>query len=76
MRCQITATLPPPHGLLLRARERVLLDLRAKSRQRRYPDDPSALRRYGTPEQAARISVWLAPHTFVTGKVIAANGGI
>jgi 3-oxoacyl-[acyl-carrier protein] reductase len=37
----------------------------------------SALRRHGTPEEAAKIIVWLATqNTFVTGKVIAVNGGI
>ena len=37
----------------------------------------SALRRYGTPEEAAKTVVWLVTrNTFVTGKVIAANGGI
>jgi 3-oxoacyl-[acyl-carrier protein] reductase len=37
----------------------------------------SALRRYGTPQEAAKIIVWLATqNTFITGKVIAANGGI
>ncbi len=37
----------------------------------------SALRRCGTPEEAAKTIVWLATlNTFVTGKVVAANGGI
>jgi 3-oxoacyl-[acyl-carrier protein] reductase len=37
----------------------------------------SALRRIGTPEEAARAILWLAlENTFMTGKVFAANGGI
>ncbi len=37
----------------------------------------SALRRIGTPEEAARAILWLAlENTFMTGKVLPANGGI
>ncbi len=37
----------------------------------------SALRRFGTPEEAARAIAWLAlENTFVTGKVFPVNGGI
>ncbi len=37
----------------------------------------SALRRLGSPSEAARAIVWLAlENTYVTGKVIAVNGGI
>ncbi|WP_437738162.1 SDR family NAD(P)-dependent oxidoreductase [Sorangium sp. So ce1335] len=37
----------------------------------------SALRRLGTPDEAARAIVWLALHnTYVSGKVVPVNGGI
>ncbi len=37
----------------------------------------SALRRLGAPSEAARVALWLAlESTYVTGKVIAVNGGI
>jgi NAD(P)-dependent dehydrogenase (short-subunit alcohol dehydrogenase family) len=37
----------------------------------------SALRRLGTPEEAARVIAWLAlENTFMTGRVVPANGGV
>jgi len=37
----------------------------------------SALRRVGTPDEAARVIAWLAlDNTFIQGKVISVNGGI
>jgi NAD(P)-dependent dehydrogenase (short-subunit alcohol dehydrogenase family) len=37
----------------------------------------SALRRLGTPEQAAAAVLWLAlDNRYMTGRVVAANGGL
>ena len=48
----------------------------AAGRRRDY-EKFSALRRTGTPDEAAKVIVWLAlENSYIQGKVIAANGGI
>jgi len=47
------------------------------SRRRKDYETFSALRRRGTPDEAAKTIAWLAlENTFIQGKVIAVNGGI
>ena len=48
----------------------------AAARRRDY-EKFSALRRAGTPDEAARVIAWLAlENSYIQGKVIAVNGGI
>ena len=53
-----------------------LSDGLAAARRKDY-ETFSALRRMGTPDEAARVIAWLAlDNTFIQGKVISVNGGI
>ena len=53
------------------------LSERLAARRRKDYETFSALRRAGTPDEAAKLIVWLAlDNTFIQGKVISANGGI
>jgi NAD(P)-dependent dehydrogenase (short-subunit alcohol dehydrogenase family) len=47
------------------------------SHRRRDYEKFSALRRAGTPDEAARVIAWLAlENTLIQGKVVSVNGGI
>jgi 3-oxoacyl-[acyl-carrier protein] reductase len=47
------------------------------TRRRKDYETYSALRRRGTPDEAAKTIAWLAlENTFIQGKVISVNGGI